>query len=329
MPAAENATRFERDPVQQRLLLGIDGGGSKTTAVLAEYTADAALIRLGAATGSPTNPRSVGWDRAAENLTAVVGAAFQAAGLEPRPVAALCLAMAGGGHATMRKQLEAWCADQALAGIWCVVHDAQIILRAAEPDGPGIALISGTGSLAYGQTPDGRQARAGGWGYLLGDEGSGYAIGLAALRAVAAATDGRGSPTAITPLVLAQFGVSSAWDLIPAVYENQQPRHAIAALAPLVLATAEQGDTVAQSIRDQAARDLAELVTAVARALDCRAQGYCLSISGGLLVHHAALRQALLQQLAQRHSSPRSTVVVAEPVQGALLLARDMLARSS
>ena len=253
----------------ESLILGVDGGGSKTVAVLAVRRPDAVpRAPWAAAWAGPSNPRACGLAIAQQNIADAVREAFEAAGQQPAPVAALCLAVAGAGHAAIREEMYRWCAQQALADRWRVVHDAEIILRAGVQAGPGIALISGTGSLAFGMAASGRSARAGGWGHLLGDEGSGYALGLAALRAVARATDRRGPETRLTAMLLEHLGLQDPWELIPTLHAEQHARHRIAAAAPVVLQAAADGDLVAMQIRDQAAQDLGGMTVAVARSLD-------------------------------------------------------------
>ncbi|MHB0959782.1 MAG: N-acetylglucosamine kinase [Pirellulaceae bacterium] len=307
-------------------VLGVDCGGSKTTAALALPRPGRAHAPLGRGSAGPSNPRACGLPTAQQNIASAVRAAFQAAGRPPARVAAACLAVAGAGHESIRSALDHWCEQQALAVRWRVVNDAEIILRAGVPAGPGIALIAGTGSLAYGMAASGQVARAGGWGHLLGDEGSGYAIGLAALRAVAQATDRRGSQTCLTSLVLEQFGLQDPWDLIPTLQADPDARRHIAAAAPVVLQSAAQGDPVARRIRTQAAQDLANMTAAVARSLDLACHAYRLVYSGGLLQHHAALRDEVGRYLDQRQLPPSAMTVVHEPVEGALLLAQDLLA---
>src|SRR5581483_5378036 len=128
------------------------------------------------------------------------------------------------------------------------------------PEGWGVALVAGTGSMAFARAPDGRTARAGGWGYLLGDEGSGYALALAALRAVVRDADGRGPATRLTSRLLAHFGAVLAQDLVRLVYGGGVDRAALAAVAPYVLEAAAAGDEVAAEIMAGQAEELADLV---------------------------------------------------------------------
>ena len=128
-----------------------------------------------------------------------------------------------------------------------VIEDAALLLAAGTPDGWGVAVVAGTGSMAFARGADGRTARAGGWGPLLGDEGSGYAIALAGLRAAARAADGRAAATPLTDRLLAAFGLTRPEELIGVVYRGGD-RAALAALAPVVLEAADAGDAVAAEI---------------------------------------------------------------------------------
>jgi N-acetylmuramic acid 6-phosphate etherase len=309
----------------QALVLAVDCGGSKTEAVLAVRQPGAAPLPISRGWAGPSNPRACGLTHAQRNITGAVREAFQAAGREPARVAAACLAVAGAGHESIRSAMHRWCEQQALAVRWRVVHDAEIILRAGVDAEPGIALIAGTGSLAFGTTASGRTARAGGWGHLLGDEGSGYAVGLAGLRAVARATDRSGPETRLTALLLEPFALGDPWELIPTLHAEPELRRRVAAVAPVVLQAAADGDRVAQQIREQAAQDLSAMTEAVARSLDFACCTYRLIFSGGMLQHHAALRDAVLWYLDQYELTPVATAVVDEPVRGALLMAQDLL----
>jgi N-acetylglucosamine kinase-like BadF-type ATPase len=307
------------------LVLGIDGGGSKTVCWLAQADPDAPLDPLGRGMSGPANPQSVGWPAAVQELNRAVDAAFADAGIPVAPLAAACVALAGGDRDTVRTPLAQWAADRRLAGRFLATHDALPILAAGTPAGHGIALIAGTGSLAYGRNAAGVTARSGGWGWLFGDEGSGYAIALAGLRAVAQAADGRGGETALTPRILAEFHVDTPARLIEAVYSGPTDRRHVARLARIVLETAEQGDAVAGQLVRSAAADLAAMVAAVASSLTFHDQDYALALTGGVLRNSPLLRDQLGQQLALQACSPASVQSVPEPVAGALRLARNLL----
>src|SRR5687768_9453320 len=168
------------------LVLGVDGGGTKTAAWLAIADADPGDDKpIGRGIAGPGNPRAVGFETALSNINAAIHEAFRTAQLPVRKVQAACLALAGADRPAERNRLEQWCTEQDLAGCLVLTNDADPLLAAASRDNFGIALIAGTGSFAFGRDREGQTARCGGWGYLLGDEGSGYSIALTGLRAAA------------------------------------------------------------------------------------------------------------------------------------------------
>ena len=298
------------------LVLGIDGGSSKTRALLA----DRAGRLLGSGTAGPANQQSVGFAAATRAILDAVAAAFHSAACAPIPVAAACLGLAGADRPAERAAFAAWAMQQAIARRCCVANDAELVLAAGTPAGWGVALICGTGSFCYGRAPDGRSARAGGWGYLLGDEGSGYDIAIQALRLAAQTADGRAEAHALLRAVLDHWGLAEPADLIGRVYGPAMTRAAIAALARTIVALAEAGDPWAAGILNHAAAELARLVTTVARRLDLRQPP--LALGGGLFGASPSLRQ----ELAARTPIALGPVTYAEdPAQGAVELARRLL----
>jgi N-acetylglucosamine kinase-like BadF-type ATPase len=240
-------------------------------------------------------------------------------------VSSACISLAGADRAAERQQVEAWAREQSLTRRLRVTNDAEPILAAVSPEGWGVALISGTGSFAFGRNETGASARCGGWGYLLGDEGSAYAIALAGLRAVAQAADGRGESTVLQQRVPRLLGVDTAQALISVVYRPEFSRREVAQLAPLVFEAARESDPVAQRIIAQAAGELADLVRTLARRLGLTSGSYPLAAAGGVLIHHGELREAVVDALSRTGSAPAQCVLVAEPVRGAIALARQLL----
>ena len=220
---------------------------------------------MAGATG-PANPQSVNFAEARQNLTGAVAAAFATAGIPRHAVASAVLAAAGSDGEEIRRAFSDWAEEVSLAVRFQVVLDAWPVLAAGTPDGWGIALISGTGSLAFGRAADGRTARAGGWGFLFGDEGSGYAIAMAGLRAAAQAADGRTAPTQLLDAILGHFHLDRPEALVSAVYPIAGNRQPIAELAETVLDVAASGDAAAGKIVEEAARQLAAMVATVAAA---------------------------------------------------------------
>jgi N-acetylglucosamine kinase-like BadF-type ATPase len=302
------------------LLLGLDGGGSKTLALLADATSRV----LGRGTAGSSNYQNIGAEAAWAALDGAIAAAFADAGRPVGPLAAVCLGLAGVDRPEDRTLFEGWAAGRFGSALAVIANDAELVLAAGTPDDWGVAVISGTGSIVFGRHLSGEMARAGGWGHILGDEGSGYAIGIAALRAAMCAFDGRGPQTALTAAVLAHWGLAAPPDLVGRVYREDVGATDIAGLARLVDAVAAAGDAVARGILHDAGRDLAVTVEAVVRQLDLAAPTPC-ALAGGVVVHGAQARAAFLAAAADRGLDLRPLTPVEEPARGAVRLATDLL----
>jgi N-acetylglucosamine kinase-like BadF-type ATPase len=306
---------------ETQLLLAVDGGGTKTVACLARRSDDGRIEILGKGKSGPGNPRGPNAQLAYGNIVEAVRSAFAAAQREPGCVPRACLALAGVGDEKVRLQVRQWASELALAAQVRVVHDGEAVLAAAETESAAVALIAGTGSFAYGRGVGERAARAGGWGSLLGDEGSAFALGLEALRSVCRAADGRARKTCLTAALLDHSQVGRVEELV-AIYSTPRiPRESIAHLARFVTAACDAGDEVACGILDHAASQLADMVRAVVARITPREGTYMLAAAGGLLVGSAYLRKQIEHQLATRDASPERMALVRDPVLGALTLA--------
>jgi len=304
------------------LILGIDGGGTETVAWLARRSGADTPQVIGRGTSGGANPQAVGSDAALASLDRAVDEACKEAGAPSEPFAAAVVALAGSDRDEVRQMLTRWADDRRLARRFRVVHDADPVLAAGTPDGSGVALIAGTGSFAFGRTTDGRTARSGGWGYLFGDEGSGYAVALAGLRAVARSVDGRGPATRLVDGFLERLGLEQPEQLVSAIYQSADPRATITSLADVVTRAAEEGDGVAGGILDRAGRELAAMVAAVAGKLEMQDNRFPLALAGGLLTHSGMLRERLSGHLASLNLKAEPVASVPEPVLGALKLAQ-------
>ena len=305
------------------LVLGIDGGATKTVAWLAQRAGEIEPPVVGRGTAGPANPQAIGFDAALENLDRAIAAAFDEAGVQPGTVAAAVLGLAGSDRDENRQVLHRWAENRHLARRFRVVTDALPLLVAGSPDGCGIALIAGTGSFCFGQTADGRTARSGGWGYLFGDEGSAYWIAVAGLRAAAESADGRGPPTRLVDALLDRLHLENPRELITAIYPIASDRAGIASLADVVTQSADRGDAAAQQILHTAAAELAAMVAAVARKLDLSATPFPLALAGGVLLGSEKLRDSLRERLGSLGLHPPSMTQVKAPVLGALRLAQQ------
>ena len=296
------------DLANSDFVLGVDGGGTKTVAWLADGRARKGETILGKGLGGAGNPRAVGFEQALSNLDAAVAAAFGEAGLTRSTVAAACLALAGSDRDADRARIRAWADQRRLAHQLEVVNDAEPILSAGTPHGCGVALIAGTGSLAYGRNERGDTARVGGWGYLMGDEGSGYALAVAGLRAAMRTADGRGPATLLLDRFQQRLGANRPQQLVEVIYAPDMDRRRLAQLAPLVLETAEAGDPVAIHLVDAAARDLCEMVDVLCTRLPWEPRTLPLALAGSLLLGSRLLREQFLNHLrSTRPGSARAT----------------------
>jgi N-acetylglucosamine kinase-like BadF-type ATPase len=309
------------------LVIGVDGGGTKTVAWLAPLADVGSGQVLGRGIAGPGNPRAVGFPAAQANIDAAIDAAFADAGLPRATVAAACFGLAGAGRPAEQEQISAWAEERGIAAKLKVTDDAEPILAAAAPSGPGIALIAGTGSLCLGRNAAGETARCGGWGYLLGDEGSGYAIALAGLRAAMRAADGRGPPTDLLAAMMHKLGASTPQQLVGKVYAPEMTREQLAALASVVF-DYRSTDDVARTIVDRATADLAEMVKTVAQSLCLPPRGYTLAMAGGTLLGHLNYFQEAFTKITTSFEReailPDRWVVVNDPVGGAVAIARSL-----
>jgi N-acetylmuramic acid 6-phosphate etherase len=305
------------------IVLGIDGGGTRTVALLARVEAGKGTKKtfLGRGVAGPSNMQAVGAEKALEALELATVKAFGNASLTPGRVASACLGLAGAGRPKDQAFIHAWAERVGLAAKVEVTSDARLLLATGTPQGWGVAVIAGTGSMVLAEDREGHTARAGGWGYLLGDEGSSYALALAGVRAVTRAADGCGGPTLLSKSILQALKLKEPQGLIPAVYHSDLDRVALANLAPLVLAAADQGDAVAASIIKIQAAQLATGVIAVVKKLGLNQVGLPLALAGGVFEGSANYRQRFLEEVAASGIEASPVAVVYEPAEGAVRLA--------
>jgi N-acetylmuramic acid 6-phosphate etherase len=329
-PQAEAGEGAASEPQQAspgEFVLGVDGGGTKTVAWLARVDHGEIQV-VGRGEAGTSNPQAAGWPAALDNVQWAIDRALLAAQASRAPVRAACLALAGTGRDADRQRVETWAQRSGVSQRVLVAHDALPVLVAGTPGGVGVALIAGTGSLAFGRDAAGNTARAGGWGYLIGDEGSGYTIARQMLQAAAQAWDGRGPQTSLGDRLLAALGLTQPSQLVHAVYQRQQDRHALAALAQLAVDAAAEGDPVAAQIIGNAASELAAMCLSVANQLGFRpgASPLPLAFAGGLLIHAPQLREQVLDRLRAEAFPNVAARLVPEPVAGAVSLSAELVA---
>lgn len=309
----------------KQLVLGIDGGGSNTRAFLAKVSSLTEFQVVGKGTAGASNLNAVGLSEAASQVQLAIQRAFEAATISPGSVGALCMGMSGAGRDDERDAWHVWAHQSQVAGKIQIVTDAETVLAAGTPDGVGVALIAGTGSLAFGKNERGEVTRAGGWGYLLGDEGSGYQIAIAAIKAILKSVDGRGPKTGLEAAILPSLNLEKPEALIQFVYQSESNRREIAALSKFVFAAAEEGDKVAVTILDLAVESLADLVKAVVSRLGFSDEGYALAMTGGVLLHQQEFRLSLLACLSESQIKASSITCVDDASLGAIQIAARLL----
>ena len=274
-----------------RILIGADVGGTKTTAAVSD--GERISGRAEGAGGAVRPGRALA---SAAVIAEVARRALAASGRLSGDV--LVVGAAGAGRELERDELRKALRGENLATKVVVVTDIEIALAAAFGEGPGIVVSAGTGSVAVGRDREGGEFRIGGYGWQMGDEGSGYAIGRAALGAVSRAADGRSPRTALSDRVLSATR-SPDLDALVRWAAGASPAE-VAALAPHVLDVAEQGDTLAKGIADYAARELSQLAICLLPMMEIDGR-IGVAISGGLLSLDGLLRRSVFSIL---HGEP-------------------------
>jgi N-acetylglucosamine kinase-like BadF-type ATPase len=247
-------------------VLGVNGGGTRTVALVANEKGRV----LGRGEGGPANYHATGLADVSEAITHAATTAIEDAGLVGQALSAAFFAISGVDRPTERQVMAGLIAR---TGLTCPIHldhDAVSALAGATGGLPGVVVMAGSGSIAFGEDRKGNRARAGGYGPLLGDEGSGYDIGRKALMAALRAEDGRSPATVLTDRFKQRFMLERMPEVINLVYGNPAPmqRPEIAGLAPVVVDAAREGDAMAREILRIAGRELGLAAAAVLQKLD-------------------------------------------------------------
>jgi len=309
---------------EREYLLAVDGDGKRTQALVADT--NGTVLARGLGPGS--NLHAVGIEGFGKSVqTAIEGALMNIVG--PRAevgvpgwkrvkLAAACFGLAGIDGPDDEAQVSKWIADAGISKTFQVLNDSELILAGGTPDGWGVALICGTGSVCLGRNPNGRATRVGGWGPLLGDEGSGYALAVRALSLATQTADGRADAKDLLRAILRHWSLADAPALIRHVYAPAMTHSDIAALAEVVLGQASRGDAAAASLVDEAADELLKALRAVMRVLDLKKPP--VAFSGTFL--RGTLRHTLQSRLGEDIGPVQ---YVADPALGAVNIARRAL----
>lgn len=306
-----------------RYYLGIDGGGTKTTCVVGDETRVLARVTTG-----PSNIVRVGEDRARESLHGCVQQACAAAGITPAQIERTCVGGSGAGRPELANIFRSILAE-ILATPIVVVGDMEIALQAAFDTGPGVVVIAGTGSIAYGRNEEGKTARAGGWGFAVGDEGSAHWIGRAAVIAVLRAADESYEATASNQKSLLAEALCGVWQVDSLIdlarRANSNPPPDFAALFPALASSSQE---VATQILMQAGRELARIAALVMCRLSAADdQGMVrVAMTGSVFGHAPLVRETFYNELRRLDARAEVIPTIVEPVEGALQMARSSAA---
>jgi len=301
--------------------LGIDGGGSKTTCVAGDENS-----LLGTGTSSGSNVVRVGERQARESLGAAIRQACAAAKVTPAEIERTCVGIAGGARPEIAAVVRGLLSEF-VSGEIAVVGDMVIALEAAFGSGPGVVVIAGTGSIAYGRNSKGQVARAGGWGFAISDEGSGHWIGRAAVASSMRAYDEAGTEntSALLEGIMKSWGVMTREQVVVAA--NAVPPPDFAALPPVVLAAMDAGDATARTVLIQAGVELATLAKIVIGRLFRNAETVQVGVSGGVFRNCEVICQVFYDRLRAEYPEVLPNATLVNPAMGALDLARKRARR--
>jgi len=297
-------------------VLGVDGGGSATRSVIISTEGEV----LATAEAGPSNPITIGAERALANILEAVDEASTRCGVHE--FLASRLGVAGTDRSRLRQELLD--GMRTSFGDTAIVSDAASALAGGTGCRPGVVVIAGTGSIAYGENRLGETARAGGWGWRLGDEGSGYTIGLKAIMAALRAQDGRGPETVLKQKIVSHLGLGRLEDIIDWVYEPGREPRDIAYLVPLVREAEAEGDEAAALVMAEAGAELGFVANAVIRRLDMSGE-FPVSLNGGVFKQPSGYIIAFEEVLRREASECALIKPRMPPLLGSALLALKSL----
>jgi N-acetylglucosamine kinase-like BadF-type ATPase len=280
-----------RLPASRRAVVGVDGGGTKTRAVILDLNDQI----IGEGVAGPSNPLRVGISNAAAAVREAIDNACEAAHVRRTDLVAAEIGLAGASRNELRARMREALVNLGIREI-IVVGDADIALYGATEGAPGLIVIAGTGSICCGINARRKMLCAGGWGPMAGDEGGGAWIARRALRAIAHATDGRGASTSLTAAAIAYFHVSDASDLSTAIYAPTITNERLAGFGKFVIEAAKTKDRIAREILAEAGRELGSAAVAVIRNLKLERETFQVAYTGGVFVAAGELVLATMRE---------------------------------
>lgn len=299
-----------------KFVIGIDGGGTKSKLHMADLTGNTILQLL----GGPTNLYSKGLEGVEYELKTLLSQAMERSGLSWSDCEAICLGNAGADRAEEKLLLHNVLESCGISGKIVITNDAETALVAGSGKREGVVIISGTGSLAYGINSLGEKTRAGGWGHILGDEGSGYDIGIRAIKAAMRSYDGREHSTILLPEILKELDLERPEQLLGFVYQ-QAGKQDIAALTKVVNKAFQEFDSKAEEILLHAANELTAMADIVIRKLNFKGQEFTLVCAGSILQHIPYIYSHFEHQIKEMHPFANIMIPSRDAAYGAATIA--------
>ena len=295
------------------VFLGIDGGGSKTSCLIGD---EKSVLGSGMAAGS--NVVRLGENSARQALHEAIRHACASANVIPAQIQRACAGLAGAARPEVQDAVRRIIAE-VISGNIEITSDMEITLEAAFGEGPGVIVIAGTGSIAYGRNVQGQTARAGGWGFAISDEGSGYWIGKTAV-ATAVKEGEQIQDTCLLKAIAKSWGVTTHQQVVMAA--NGMPAPDFAALFSVVQKAAEKQNKQAREVLTQAGKELVVLAEDVISRVFTEADSVPVAMSGGVFAHSSQVREVFYNRLSKEYPNVQLIEDVVEPVHGALQRAR-------
>jgi len=308
-------------------ILGVDGGGSKTTVQIADTSGKV----ISQAVSGSSSYKSVGINRAIGNLnTAVFDAVKKLKVTRDIYFISSCFGFAGNDAGEDSKTYRKIVFNDKLNSYLnpkgtIICNDTRIGLESGSESKNKIIIIAGAGSNCFGINEDGKQAGASGWDFILADEGSGYSVGLKALKAIVKAYDGRGEKTLLSKTILEELNLNEIPDLVKWAYGGLFPKDKISALAETVSNTAKMGDKVSIDILAEEAEEVVISVTTVANKLGFKDKDFDLVLVGGLFKCEEYFKNILINRLRENFPKIKSMPLVGNPAGGAVKMAIERL----
>ncbi|MCX8170934.1 MAG: hypothetical protein N3E47_03030 [Candidatus Bathyarchaeota archaeon] len=305
------------------LVLGVDGGATKTVCVIADEN----FRVVGVGKAGPCNYNVVGVENARRNVERAIETAYSGISderLRGKIADVGCFGIGGLTTQSDHELISSKIVPSESARNRVIVNDVVVAFYAVTGGEPGIVVVAGTGSIAYGMNKMGESMISGGWGWLIGDEGSAFYIARRALASASKAYDGRGRKTILVDMFREEFGVSDFKHIVPKIYHEVTSTN-IASLSKIVFSAAMKGDKVAMGILRNAGEELGKAAVAVARKLFAKDEHILIGVSGGVFRADLTVWRHFKKYVSERLPNAKFASPVGYPVIGALIMGYKIL----